>query len=280
GKVYGKPAASSRTNKHPLHGLRFPKDPPSAADDVTQVMVKPFFPPDTCVWRSNGEGAWLFNQPSIKKRGRRTRAQHGGSSQKAVRACMVEAWANFLEELQKENRLRVADAWDYGQVVVRGPSWDSGGHDSFDGGSGASGYTIPPSEEQIQEWLKVMLFGHAEGISEKCNMTGWHMQHHWINRSIVAEFPAGCGQKVFKAGDGHRFELSVVDGFSLQSDVDRFCSLHTTMMHVRKSFTDWLPTYVIAHNIQHENYNRIRELEEASIQWIKDGMQQKLNERI
>ncbi|CAK0900885.1 unnamed protein product, partial [Prorocentrum cordatum] len=113
-----------------------------------------------------------------------------------------------------------------------------------------------------------------------CNVTVWHMQHHWINRSIVAEFPAGCGQKVFKAGDGHRFELRVVDGFSLQSDVDRFCSLHTTMMHVRKSFTDWLPTYMIAHNIQHENYNRIRELEEASIQWIKDGMQQKLNERI
>ena len=72
--------------------------------------------------------------------------------------------------------MRVADAWDIGQVVVRGPSWNSSDLGMFDGGEGYLGYTSLPSEDQVKEWLAYMLFGSTRNSERPCSITGWFME--------------------------------------------------------------------------------------------------------
>lgn len=102
-RVYGKPASSIKSKDHPLHGLKFPGKPPSATDDISQAEARVWLPPNTYLWRNNNEGKWLFNQPSIKRRGRAAWSAHGGSSLKALRACLREAWENYLEVFRLPN---------------------------------------------------------------------------------------------------------------------------------------------------------------------------------
>ena len=188
--------------------------------------------------------------------------------------------AAFPEELVAQDRMRVADAWDIGQVVVRGPSWNSSDLGMFDGGEGYLGYTSLPSEDQVKEWLAYMLFGSTRNSERPCSITGWFMEGAWINRNIVGVFPSGGGQHVFMAGQGQEFQLNVVQGMSLMSDVDRFIALSRHLGTIEEAFDDWLPKYMANADIILDNTEKIRDLRRASVQWVKDGIQQKLNEKI
>ena len=85
---------------------------------------------------------------------------------------------------------------------------------------------------------------------------------------------------MFMAGQGQEFQLNVVQGMSLMSDVDRFIALSRHLGTIEEAFDDWLPKYMANADIVLDNTEKIRDLRRASVQWVKDGIQQKLNEKI
>ena len=93
-KVFGKMPVSIANAKHPLHGLKYPKQLAVGTDDLPQCEAKLLCPPGCHVWRANYHGAWQFHLPG-HKRCSEAWSSHGGSSRKAMLAGMQKVWTLF-----------------------------------------------------------------------------------------------------------------------------------------------------------------------------------------
>ncbi|CAK0852953.1 unnamed protein product [Prorocentrum cordatum] len=188
----------------------------------------------------------------------------------------------IVDELLKESpvagkKLRLCNPWDIGQTVVRGPNWDLAGYKEIDGGrDDALGVTVPPSEQVLQKWLAIQLFG-AEGYSKhRDSRTGWFLGGWWINRSICAQFASSAenGGHFFKADDESQYDLCVVEGMSHMLNVDRIMAIMKTKATVDSLFETWLPEKMANNPSLQVEASVIQELWRMTTVWTKKQVEE------
>ena len=98
-----KPPDKITNKKHPLFGMKFPDKYPAEDDEVDQSEAKQYLPPKCTIWKAGKRGAWAFH-PEGHARMSEPWSRHGGSSRRAMLACVQRAWLLFNEDHELPER--------------------------------------------------------------------------------------------------------------------------------------------------------------------------------